>query len=93
VLAPKAVATLDAHETQEERHQDNSNIQKKIVWLTAAIALLAVAQVSVNVWSELNPDPVVPGPAASNRTCVPDRTSQIRQPLSWLLVAPEKKEV
>jgi hypothetical protein len=56
-LSPKAVATLDAHETQQERHRDNVSIQRTIALITVVLALLAAAQVGTTVWQELHPDP------------------------------------
>ena len=56
-LSPRALETLHAHEMQEERHSDNRRVQNRIAWLTAVIAFLALTQIAVNVWSELNPDP------------------------------------
>jgi hypothetical protein len=55
-LTPKAVATLDAHETQQERHSDNIRIQRTIAAITVVLAILAAAQVVTTVWQELRPD-------------------------------------
>lgn len=52
-LSPKAVATLDAHETQQERHLDNIRIQRTIAVITVVLAILAAAQVVTSVWQEL----------------------------------------
>jgi hypothetical protein len=57
VLSPKAVATLDTHETQQERHRDNIGIQRTIAVVTVVLAALAAAQVGTTVWQELHPDP------------------------------------
>jgi hypothetical protein len=62
VLSPKAVATLDAHETQQERHRDNIGIQRRIALITFVLAILAAAQVYTTVWQELHPDPTVREP-------------------------------
>jgi hypothetical protein len=59
VLSPKAVATLDAYETQQERHRDNVGIQRTIAFVTFVLAILATAQVGTTVWQELHPDPEV----------------------------------
>ena len=55
-LSPKAVATLDAHETQQERHSDNIRIQRTIAAITVVLAILSAAQVVTTVWQELRPD-------------------------------------
>lgn len=70
-LSPKAVATLDAHETQQERHQDNVGIQRKIAVITVVLAVLAAAQMGTAVWQELHPDPVVRAPAPPSEPVYP----------------------
>lgn len=59
-LSPKAVATLDADEKQQERHQDNIGIQRTIAAITVVLALLAATQIGTMVWQELHPDPLNP---------------------------------
>lgn len=70
-LSPKAVATLDAHETQQERHQDNVGIQRTIAFVTVVLALLAAAQVCVAVWQELHPDATIRAPTSSSAPVYP----------------------
>lgn len=56
-LAPRALATLDQFEQDEERHSDNRKIQNRIALVTLMMFLAAIAQVIVTVWEEKNPDP------------------------------------
>lgn len=57
-ISPKAVATLHAFETEEQRHRDNIGTQRKIILVTVVLAILAAAQVGTTVWQELHPDPL-----------------------------------
>lgn len=55
-LAPRALATLDQFEQDEERHSDNRAIQNRIALVTLMMFLAAIAQVIVTVWEKKNPD-------------------------------------
>lgn len=56
-LTPKALVTLENYEEEDRRHEDNARIQRRIVWLTAAIMIIAAAQAGVSYWSEIKPGP------------------------------------
>jgi hypothetical protein len=51
-LSPKAVATLDAYETQHERHLDNIRVQRTIAAITLVLAILAAAQVITTIFQD-----------------------------------------
>jgi len=56
-ITPKALSTLDTYAEEKARHVENTAIQRKIVYLTIVLALIAVVQIGVSAWEELHPDP------------------------------------
>ncbi|MGO4562268.1 hypothetical protein [Rhizobiales bacterium 3FA27D7] len=56
-LTGKGLTTLDQYEQEERRHEDNRRVQWILAGLTAVVGLIALIQVFVTIWEEMNPDP------------------------------------
>jgi hypothetical protein len=49
-VSPSALVTLSSYEEDERKHQDSVSQQRKLVYLTIALVLVGVAQVSIEYW-------------------------------------------
>lgn len=56
-LTPRGIATLSQYDEDDRQHHDNITQQRRLLWLTVVIALVAAAQAGITYWQEVNPDP------------------------------------
>lgn len=56
-LTGKALQSIGEYEQVERRHQDNIVQSRRLLLLTVVLALAALAQVGVEIWKHLNPNP------------------------------------